>query len=278
MKTLDFSPKASQRNLPGPLDRVVSALQFGQAWSQDQRSQEQVETPLQRALDNKFTLLRNVRLEGLNVPIPLILVGPPGVRVIYASASPGVFRARGDVWEKMDDTRKEFEPHKPNLLTRTLLIARAVEAFLTSRGLRLPEVEPVLAFTDPGTHVETVRPAVRIVLADAIERFTGGLLQTRSALNQEEVLRVIELLAGAQANQAVQAVQSEPQDAFSFRDEQLPPPRRPLVPERISSADPLTPLAKKVRFSGRQLLLLGLLIGLNLIILISFVVYLVFLN
>ncbi len=172
-------------------------------------------------MDNRYVILRNVQLEGLDIPIPLILVGPTGARVIYPSASRGVYRARGETWEQMDDRAQVYRAATPNLISRTQLMAQAVSAYLTGRDMPLPEVEPVLMFSDPGTHVETVRPLVRVVLVDGLERFVAGLLQSRSYLDKENVQKIVVLLTQL-SGLDLDASPYPERDAFTYADEKKP--------------------------------------------------------
>ena len=46
-------------------------------------------------------------------------------------------------------------------------------------------VEPVLIAADPGLHVDSMRPAVRVVQSDAIKQFAASLLQARPIFRTE---------------------------------------------------------------------------------------------
>jgi hypothetical protein len=226
---------------------------------------------LGKALNNQYVLLRNVTLEGLSIPIPLVLAGPPGVRIIYASAVRGVYRAKGEGWEKMNDGSKNFSIHRPNLITRTLLMARAVLAYLNNQGQTLPEVEPVIVFTQPGVHVETVRPVVRVVLMDALDRFITGFVQSRGILTPDQIQDIVKLLGGRVDIVETAAGEIE-RDAFSFREEHL---RAPSRLDKIPRGDKMVSrLTSKVPFTTRQVVLLGMLVFINIIVLIALVIIL----
>jgi hypothetical protein len=235
-----------------------------------------VTSSLQRILNNSYVLLRQVGLEGLDVPIPMILVGPSGVHVLYASGLRGVFRANGEAWERLENQQQKFRPSLPNLVTRTFLMGRSVQASLSNQGYPLAEVEPVLVFTDPGTHVDAVRPAVRIVMADAIDRFGAGLLQGRVSLGQEDVHRIVALLAKTEGMLEDGEVPFIDRDAFSFIDEgerqkRATPPKPPSAREQAIQAR-----INKVPFSRRQLAVLGFMLLVNIIIVIAFLMLVVF--
>jgi hypothetical protein len=157
------------------------------------------------------------------------------------------------------------------LLSRTLLMGRSVQAFLTNHGRALSEVEPVLFFSDPGIHVELVRPTVRLVMADAVDRFVAGLVQSRILLNQEEIRsscwqeRVM--------SSRCRCPQVE-EDAFSFSD--------PASPASHRTWNGI-PWASKASFSHHPAPFykpavddLGVIIFINIILLAALVLFLVF--
>ena len=196
MKVIDNAATGKAGGGASPADQILSRLGLASDRQREAQSQDTVIAALGKALNNQYVLLRNVTLEGLSIPIPLVLAGPPGVRIIYASAVRGVYRAKGEGWEKMNDGSKNFSIHRPNLITRTLLMARAVLAYLNNQGQTLPEVEPVIVFTQPGVHVETVRPVVRVVLMDALDRFITGFVQSRGILTPDQIQDIVSNLKG----------------------------------------------------------------------------------
>jgi hypothetical protein len=234
-------------------------------------AQDSLIAALQKSLDKRYVLLRNVSLEGLDVPIPVVLVGPTGVRMIYPSALRGIFRAKDDHWEKLDERSNDFQEARPNLLTRSLLMAKAVTAFLGSKGLPLPQVEPVLYFADPGLHVESTRPAVRIVLVDALDRFVAGILQAPAYQGVEEVEQITKALLGDLAQWLDAALSAETRDAFSFRESAPLEPNQSRPQVVMEKSEP--EIIKGLPFTSRQLVVLGVLLLVNIVIVIVFLVY-----
>lgn len=276
MRIIDSIPSEERQRSSSRLGKVVDSVRFGRTHVQDLNAENRILGSLARVLDNKFFILRNVTLEGLEIPIPLVLVGPSGVRVLYVSSSRGVFRARGDVWEKIDERQQTYLPDQPNLITRVVLISRAVKAFLTARDYELPEVEPVLLFSNPGTHVEQVRPEARIVLVDAIDRFTSGLLQSRVILEQDDVYKIVSLLNKSKPVDSIETVEID-QDAFSFADEAwLQERRNEAVTTPTWWEEGMKSFNRRLPFSGRQWLIIGLLLLVNILILTAFALYILF--
>lgn len=272
MKVIE-NPGITRESTPlSRLDGVFSSLKFGKAFSQDMDSQQGVIEALENILDNNYVMLRNVTLEGLEIPIPLVLVGPAGLRVFYPSASRGVFRAKGDVWEKLDESKQVFRSVAPNLLTRAQLMAQAVSAYLLSRAGEQLEVEPVLFFTDPGTHVDTVRPLVRVVHADGIEHFIATLIQGRRMLDNEKVDQMVDLLSKPMYAGADVEDQDSAKDAFSFLDEQREARKRALE-DRIPRGERIVAALNRISFTRRQWVFIILMIVINISLLVALVLY-----
>lgn len=268
MKIINLEPKGKDRlEMPEWMRSLVAGRQEGQ----DAAAIEIASQALQASLDNRFVLLSNLKLEGLEVPIPMVLVGPPGVWVLYPSVSAGVYRAKEDEWEILDDRQKEYKPARPNLMVRVRLMTQVIDAYLDTNGFPVEVIEPALVFTNPGTHVEQIQPDVRIVLMDAIDRFSAGLLQSLERMTADEIERVVHILA-PEVDQGgeVQDVDIE-RDSFSFSDDGTP--RKTQVSPALSDIDQMVDrLLKKVPFSKEQWILLTVMVVVNILLLTAFVV------
>ncbi len=174
---------------------LQAVLKYGWTWYREYQAQEQVLRPFNQHLDGRFILLRNVRLPDLDQPLPPILIGPTGVYLVYVSPKKGLFRVREDIWEEMSTRTRRFRPQKPNLVRRTLAMARLLSEYLSEKAGTSLEVHPVMVFVDPGTLVDAIRPAVRVVLADSLENFALQLSRMRNELAGDEVEKIVELLA-----------------------------------------------------------------------------------
>jgi hypothetical protein len=102
----------------------------------------------------------------------------------------------------MNNRHRRFKPAQPNLIAKALLQARFIQAHLARNGQRLINVEPVLFFSQSGIHIEAVRPAVRLVMTDGLERFITSIIQGQPSLTVQEVDRLVTLLANPQSEQA----------------------------------------------------------------------------
>jgi hypothetical protein len=170
----------------------------------------------------------------------------------------------------MDDRQQDYRTANPNLLTRTELMSQAVAAFLAARELPTTEIEPVLFFSDPGTHVDAVRPSVRIVLVDGLERFLAGLVQSRIMLEKEQIDKIVAMFMHSMGISDRDLSPYPERDAFSFADEQEAP--KESIIERIPTGEGFVKTLNKIPFSGRQWFVLGCMTVVDILILVAFVI------
>jgi hypothetical protein len=190
MKIIDQTPFYNEKGELSFSDRTRAFMKYGKAWLNEMEAQKSVLPVFEKNLDRKYTLLRNVILPGLETPIPFILVGPTGIYVMYVTPIIGMFRAKGDQWGTISGSA--FKTEKTNLLTRTERMSRAVSVFLQRQGyVDLTGIEAVLLCADAAVHVDSLRPIVRIVMRDALERFIISITQARVSLSPEMVFDLV---------------------------------------------------------------------------------------
>jgi hypothetical protein len=190
MKIIDHTPYFNTET--GEItftDRVRAMMKFGSTWIKEVEAQNQIIPVLGKVLDRNYTLLRNATPPGLDASLPFILVGPTGVFVMYVTPISGMFRAKGDQWGTISGNA--FKNEKPNLLTRTEHMARAIQLFLQRQGYLLTSVEAILLCSDLSVHVDSIRPIIRVVMRDAFERFAISITQARAVLSPEAAQDVI---------------------------------------------------------------------------------------
>lgn len=187
IKIIDRSEFREQDGSIGLENRIRGTLQHGFSWYGQMQAQEEVTKRLSKTLNQEHTLLRNVLISGTSVVVPMLLLSPQGVRVIYPSTIRGVFRAKRDDWLRFDGRSRRFKRTVPNLQSQALAYSEVVHEYLTTLGYQIPDVETVLIFTNPRTHVDSARPRTRIVLMDAIEHFARNLIQFQPIMDQEDI-------------------------------------------------------------------------------------------
>lgn len=221
MKIIDQTPFFNAEGKISLVDKAKATMKFGAAWIQEVQAQTAILPLLDRGLEKKYTLLRNVKLTGLEIIIPFILVGPSGIYAMYVTALRGMYRARGDQWGIISGD--DLKPVNVNLLTLTARMARAVQVYFQRQGRELPTtVEAVLLCADPGLHVDSVRPIIRVVQYDAIDRFALTVAQSRAVMDGMTVQDIVDRIvnprapAPAQGTPPPSAPEPEPQEEEAY--------------------------------------------------------------
>lgn len=290
MKRYDQTPFLDANgNLP-LIGRLRGMLKYGMDWPKDLEAQKLVLERLEKVLEKGFIAIRNYPLAEGSVLVPLILIGPAGLFVLQVSGARGLFEAKGEEWNVLvgDVSR----PARTNLIRRAQRFARAIQVLLERQGISLPTpVEAVLVAADPGLHVQTLRPAVRIILSDAIERFALSLAQARPVLSPAQVQNLAERLLNprrttpetAEAPAPAEAPLPEPQTNSVTEAPRLTPslppaevpdsPRpRPAVPIPSSAPRPRPSAApRRRRLQSRQWVLLAIMGGIELFLVIGLI-------
>jgi hypothetical protein len=254
---------------PDPIKKVIAqvkgSLKYGFDFTTEMQAQEEVIALLRTLLDNRYTLIRNLTLEGLAMPIPMILVGPAGLSVLCSSGVKGVFRAKSESWSEMNPSTKQYAATRNNLVARTQLMAKVIDTYLTGLKRAHPEIQPVLLLTNPGAHVETVRPVVRVVQRDALERFITSYSQGPDTLDAVDAQRIVEGLVPSAPKPEEKAKTKDIRDSFSMVDEKpaarpKPKPQAPVAAAPSAKAAPrqAPKVVKQIMgFSVKQWIILG---------------------
>lgn len=174
MKLIDQTPLQDENGEIGIAERVQGSLKYGLDWYPQMEAQKTVLAHLNRVLGKGYTVIRNQTLGASGITVPLAIVGPAGIYAALVTHLQGTYQARGESWGQMFGLN--YKPARVNLIARTQLLARALQAFIERQGVRLPKpVEPVILAANPGLHIESLQPAVRIILVDAVERWGASL-------------------------------------------------------------------------------------------------------
>jgi hypothetical protein len=185
MKIIDKTPFQNEKGEIPLWNRLQGTLKYGQSWYTDLQAQKVIIDQLNRLFEKGFVLIRNLTLPGSEITVPIILIGAGGVYVIHVTHLRGQYEAKGDQWNKIDNSGRS-QPAPINLMSRITRLAKALERYLQIQGIDLSfHVEPFLIAADPGMHVETMRPAVRVVQSDAIKQFAASLIQAPPMLRYD---------------------------------------------------------------------------------------------
>jgi len=269
MKVIDLAVQKQKKVDTGIASKVRKLLPSASDKSDEKANSVAIKV-LERILDNQYILLKNVSLPGVDIPIPMLLIGPPGMWVINAISAKGVYKATEDTWEMMDERFRRYRMARPNQLKRTLYMSNAVSEMLASRELNAGHLESALFLTDPGIHVDMARPIVRIVLVDALERFAVNLLQARAVMDKAGVHQISRAIAGEGHPALEPKTIDNERDAFSFQDAPLEKPTK-LSPNIVYDRSE-SKVVGKVPFNKKQLIVLGLMALVDIAVLVALVV------
>ena len=267
----DYSAFVDEKGEIPLVERIRGTLKFGSSWYSDIQAQEMIIERLSTALNDEYIALRNLVLPGLDVPIPVVLIGPAGVKIIYVSAVKGIYQAKGEQWSVMNTNSRRFRPSRPNLITRALLLSQATLRHLERQELTNIPLDSINFFSDPGIHVDTKNPATRIVMIDALDRYIASILQSPPVITTERVQKVVDVLTRPPSPLAGTGLSSEEdlriQEAFSV-------PRAGPVDSNLTEVT--IPVLGAVRFTNRQWLVLLAMVMLNVLVIAAAVLVFLF--
>lgn len=223
MKIIDKTPLVNEN---GDLDipkRIQGMLKYGFNWPTELVAQKAIVTYFDRQLEKGYTLIRNMTLGASGITVPMILLGPAGIHVIHVTYLRGRYEARGNQWN--EEAGNGFKPASPNLIQDTLRMAAAVKAFIERQGVKVPvAIEPVLIAANPGLHVESNKPAVRVLMIDGIKSFVAGLATVVPVLRPEAVHEFTERIVNPRpARKQTAAPAPLPRAAWEEENTQPPP-------------------------------------------------------
>jgi hypothetical protein len=245
MKIIDLANLPSETETNSALLWLKNLLPGSKAHLSEREAQDQVILRLERALGDDFILIREVRLPGLGTTIPMVLVGPPGIFVMYASAVKGTYRARGEAWLKLDNSG-DMRNSSPNLPHRTRLYAEAIRKFLTQNNLPNTDIEAVLLFSEPEAFVENIKAPIRMVMCDGLESYSGSLRLLNPIFSPEEQTAIERLLSNPEGKPTVAdeiaAAEEEitAQPVIMPSDQPQPDESRPVAPQVEEQPDFIT--------------------------------------
>ena len=227
MKIIDKTPLLNEQGELGPVQRVQGMLQFGFNWPNELEAQNAIVKFFDHQLEKGYTLIRNVTLGASGIMVPIILLGPAGIFVIEVGYLRGRYEAKGDSWNEASGN--QYRPASVNLIQRTARMGRAVKAFIERQGVKVPvKVEPVLIAGDPGLHIESVRPAIRVMMIDGVKSFVSGLVTSSPVLSIEAAHDFAEHIVNPRLPKR--------ETAMSSTLSSEPQPAEELAPKEVSRA------------------------------------------
>ena len=219
MKIIDQTPFQDESGEISFVNRIQGTLKYGMSWHDNVQAQKPVIAILNRVLEKNFSLLRNQQLGASGIIVPIIVVGAAGIYVMDVTPLKGFYRARGDEWGTMSNG--VFQPASINIIKRVSKLAQVLEKFFERQGAKLAApIEPVLLASDPGMHIDSVRPVARVVMSDAIEIFAGNMVKARPIYNAVMINNLVERIINPRSTQEQQQPDAAASDdTFAEKDE-----------------------------------------------------------
>jgi hypothetical protein len=144
---------------------------------------------------------------------------------------------------------------------------------LDMHGKSHPEVLAVLIFANPGVHIETSNPAIRIVLMDGVDNLIATFRNSEEVLTPNEIDYLSNSLE-VMSNPEKALPMGEGEDFFGrdlFVPEKKAPPKMPSIP--IPTDMTLPPVEKKLQFTKKQWIILTVLLLLTIVVLMVAIIY-----
>ncbi len=269
MNIIDKTPLIAEDGSISAFNRLKGTLQYGFSWYPDLLAQEKAIKIFEKHLGKKFTLIRNLSLGKLKITVPLVLIGPPGIYVIFVTHLVGTYRAKEDAWGTISGG--SFKEASINLLKRTARYSKAVELYLEKKNFTAPNgISPILLSINPGLHIASVRPIVRIVLSDAVDRFAANLAQEPPVISTESVKQIADKLLTPlpPPQKPKEAVKPKvAKEDFALREKSQPSPKKRTQKKRTQNFLGMT---------QKQLAVLGVMAAILVCLLVLFIVGVVF--
>ena len=271
MKLIEPNRRPVEKNrIQMLVDQAAKLLKLG---STDEHAEDALVARFMRGLDNRFVMLRNLQLEGTGEVFPPILVGPAGLVLLNVSRAKGLFKAKEDSWWEMNKSSQKFGPARPNLLRQSKDYAQKLAQILDAHGKSHPEIIPILVFANPGVHIESSNPIVRIVLMDGVESLIDSFLNSEEGLQATEIDFLSDALE-IMSNPEKAIPMGEGEDFFGgdlLLTEKKAPRKLPeiSIPTNLS----LPPVDEKLKFTRKQMLILEVLLGLTIVVLLGAIIF-----
>ncbi len=163
---------------------------------QGRKGEESVVEVLRVALDNRWTIFRNLHLPDRKDDIDIALVGPGGVWVIEVKAFRGNVRSQNGAWERQ--TKRGWKKLEQNPSRQVTENAKRLNFYLQQQGITR-WVERAVALAEPQP-IQNFQSEISIWFLPTLEA-TVSNLTTRTAPTDDEIKRIVGLFKDLAAKQ-----------------------------------------------------------------------------
>ncbi len=258
MRTIDLSKFQTESGIAGIFNTLRGVFSYGWYWQQSRKNQEELVEILDSVLGNDCVLLRDVNIPHVGRPIPVILLTPSNLIVINPKSQQGFFRAEGKRWEELG-RNDEYKLVSNNMIRETWLYQKTIEGYLKQHNFSAPAERGVMIFVSPETHVETIRPRVRVIQADGIKNFARELAISKPVFSDVDFRTAINLL-------------SNPRLPTKEKSKKTPGGKPIPVPDAVSKVDEsLGKVTNRINFTRKEWIIVGSLVALVILVLITLI-------
>lgn len=261
MRIIDKTALQDEAGNINIIARVQGTLKYGFNWYPELEAQKLVITQLDRLIEKSFVLIRNFTLPGSEIVIPIILLGPGSISIIFVTPVKGHFEAKGKEWNTI--TNKASSPASRNVVELLTRLTRAFEKYLENQNIRVDvPIEAVLIASNPGAQIDSQRPAVRILRSDAIKQFATSLMQERPVIRPDSIYTLADRIIEPKSKQDEKPSASEAEGRPVSRAQAIfNASTPPAVPPKLRETNPAQPLPqptpkKNTGMSRTQIILL----------------------
>ena len=266
MRIIDLSKYKADSGLEGFLKTIQGVFAYGFSWHQSRKSQEELIAILDTVLGAEVVMLRDVNIPRVPRPIPLVMAAPSGLYVINPKNTQGYFRAEGKRWEELG-RNDEYQLASNNLIRETWLYQKTIEGYFKQHNFSAQMDRGVMIFVNPETHVESIRPRVRVIRADGITNFAREVAVSKPAFSEMDRRAAVNLLTNPR-------LPTKEKKEAAKEMEKIPPPAPSKVDEGVEKIT--REVSKRANFTRREWVIIGSLVALVIVVLIILIALVVF--
>lgn len=187
--------------------RIFQELDNFRNYRNGREAEERVLEELRAALDNRWTIFRNLVLPGAKGDIDLVLVGPSGVYVLEVKAYKPTVRINNGAWERQE--KKKWRSFGSNPSVQAKRNAAGVSDYLKCHGIPL-WVNPIVVLTEPQPVTNFVNPTPPVWLHFDLPVRASALNRSAPNFDEATTRRILDATSQLVENNPVQMRHNTP--------------------------------------------------------------------
>jgi len=257
MRIIDKTKEQDEGGNINLFARIQGTLKYGLNWYPELEAQKVVITQLDRLIEKSFVLIRNFTLPGIEIVIPVILLGPGSISVIFVTPIKGHFEAKGREWNVVNN--KSYSPASRNVVDILFKLTQAFKKYLEINKIQVDvPIESVLIASNPGAQIDSLRPAARIVRSDAIKQFASTLLQEPPIVRADSIYALADKIIDPnfKLDDPLAASESDPRPlsrAQAIFNASSNEPSQNAIPDDFIESSPAQPLPRPSQKKSRSM-------------------------